>query len=175
MVKKTKENETKNIFHNYIILAFVCLVCIGFTLYLCEIYKVNDEEKKKTPVIDGILLEIYKDDLDHYVMDNPSAIIYMCTANDDVCRNFEKDFKKLLRKKDYRNQIIYLNLTDIDQDVFVNDFNGRYHYKNKLTTNYPAFVLFEDGEVKSILQEKNNKTLKISKVKQFLELNEIGE
>ena len=43
MVKKTKENETKNIFHNYIILAFVCLVCIGFTLYLCEIYKVNDE------------------------------------------------------------------------------------------------------------------------------------
>ena len=108
-------------------------------------------------------------------MDNPSAIIYMCTANDDVCRNFEKDFKKLLRKKDYRNQIIYLNLTDIDQDVFVNDFNARYHYKNKLTTNYPAFVLFEDGEVKSILQGKENKTLKISKVKQFLELNEIGE
>ena len=99
----------------------------------------------------------------------------MCTANDDTCRTFEKSFKKLLQKKDYRNQIIYLNLTDVNQDEFVNEFNRKYSYKVNLTTNYPAFVLFEDGKIKSILQGKNNKSLEISKVKQFLELNEIGD
>ena len=174
-MKSPDKKEKNTIFHNYLLLVFIFLVCIGFTLYVCEIYKVNDEEKKKVPVINGFLLEIYKEDLDHYVLDNPSSIIYMCTANDDVCREFEKGFKKLLHQNDYSNQIIYLNLTDVNQDEFVEEFNERYNYKNKLTTNYPAFVLFEDGKVKSILQGRENKSLTISKVKHFLELNEIGE
>ena len=38
-------------------------------------------------------MKYINDDLDHYVLDNPTTIIYMCTANDDECRNFEKDFK----------------------------------------------------------------------------------
>lgn len=174
-MRNPKENNSKRIFHNYLILLGIFIVCILFVLYVCEIYKINDAEKKKTPVIDGVLSEIYKEDLEHYIWDNPTAIIYMCTANDDTCRTFERSFKKLLQKKDYRNQIIYLNLTDVNQDEFVNEFNKKYSYKTNLTTNYPAFVLFEDGKIKSILQGKNNKSLEISKVKQFLELNEIGD
>ncbi len=174
-MREMKKDNSKRKFHNYLILIAIFIVCIVFVLYVCEIYKINDEEKKKTPVINGVLLEIFKEDLEHYILDNPTSIIYMCTANEDQCRNFEKDFKKLLQKKDYRNQIIYLNLTSVDQDEFVDSFNNRYSYKVKLTKNYPAFVLFEDGKIKSILQEKESKQLKISKVKQFLDLNDIGD
>ena len=70
---------------------------------------------------------------------------------------------------------IYLNLTDLDQDVFVNSFNEKYKYKTKLTTNYPAFVLFEDGEIKTILQGNKEEELDLVKVKQFLDLNKVGE
>ena len=167
--------ENKSKFHNYIAVVVLFLVCIGVVLYLCKIYKVNEEEKLKTPVIDGYLSEIYQGDLEHYILDNPTAVMYMCTANGDTCRAFERDFKKLLKKNNYNNQIIYLNLTDLNQDDFVNHFNEQYRYKIKLTTDYPAFVLFEDGNVRSVLQGSSKKPLSITKVRQFLELNEIGE
>ncbi len=173
-MRKQKE-EKPNKLRNYLLLLFLFLFCIVLVLYLCKIYKVNDEEKKKTPVISGAISEIYYEDLEHYLMDNPTVVLYLCTANDDVCRSFERDFKKLLKKKEYNDQIIYLNLTDLEQDDFVNNFNNSYPYKEKLTVDYPAFVLFEDGKIKSILQGTLEKPLTIVKTKQFLDINKIGE
>ena len=172
--KATEEKKQKKI-KNYLLLLLLFIVFMGFVLYLRELYKVNEAEKKKIPVIDGMIYEIYNDDLEHYLLDNPTTIIYMCTANGDNCRTFERDLKKLLSKEDYDNKLIYLNLTDLNQDEFVKSFNDKYQYKTKLTTNYPAFVLFEDGKIKSILQGKENKEITITRVKQFLEMNEIGE
>ena len=171
---KVKEEKKKAI-HNYFLLAILFIATIGIVIYLCKWYNVYHEYQKETPVIRGSLMEIINDDLEHYILDNPTAVIYMCTAKDDECRSFEKDFKKLLKKRDYNNEIIYLNLSDLDQNQFVDNFNDKYNYKIKLTTHYPAFVLFEDGKVVSVLQGSQNKPLTVSKVKQFLELNEIGE
>lgn len=171
---KVKGNDKKAI-HNYVLLIILFAATAGVVIYLCKWYNVYHEYQKETPVIRGSLMEIMNDDLEHYVLDNPTAVIYMCTAKDDNCRIFEKDFKKLLKKRDYNNEIIYLNLSDLNQDEFIESFNNKYNYKIKLTTHYPAFVLFEDGKVVSVLQGSENKPLTLSKVKQFLELNEIGE
>jgi len=167
--------EKKNKVHNYIILLIICICFIAFVFYICKIYNIQEEERLKIPVIRGQLLEIYKDDLDHYIMDNPSSIIYVCTADGEKCRSFEKEFKKLLKKNDYMNQIIYLNLTDVDQDVFLEEFNKKYNSKTRLSNYYPAFILFEDGKIKSILQGSSSKDVSTNKLKQFLEVNEIGE
>ena len=168
-------NEKKKIVHNYFILLIIYVAAMCLVIYLCKWYNVYDEYQKETPVIRGALQEIVSDDLEHYVLDNPTAVIYMCTSSDEVCRSFEKGFKKLLNKRDYNNQIIYLNLSGIDQDSFVNGFNDKYLKKNKLSTNYPAFVLFQDGKAISILQGSVSKPLTVTKVKQFLEINDIGE
>ena len=178
-MKNNKTNETNNKekskLKNYLILLLLFVVSMGFVLYLRELYKVNEAEQKKIPVIDGLVYEIYNDDLEHYILDNPTMVIYMCTANGNSCRLFERDFKKLLKKNDYSDRLVYLNLTNIDQEKFVKEFNNKYNYKIKLTTNYPAFILFEDGKVKKILQGKENDGLTITRVRQFLEMNEIGE
>lgn len=171
MEKKTKKKGIRN----YVILTVVFVVVVVFVLYLCELYRVYDEEQKMTPVISGSLQEIYSDDLEFYLMDNPTILLYMCTSNDDTCRNFEKSFKKLLNKKDYGNSIIYLNLTDVNQEQFVKQFNEKYHFKIQLTTHYPAFVLFEEGRVVSVLQGSKKKALTMSKVQNFFEINQIGE
>lgn len=171
-ILKDKKEEKK--IKNYVIAILMFIVSCWLVLYICELYKINDAEKKKTPVIDGMLYEIYNEDLDHYVIENPTTVVYMCTANDEDCRSFEKNFIKLLKKKDYSDQLVYLNLTDLDQEAFVKAFNEKYNYKTKLTTKYPAFVFFEDGKIKAILQGKSKK-MEIMRVKQFLELNEIGE
>ena len=169
------EENSKNRLKNYLLLILLFVICMWLVVYLCQLYKINDAEKKKIPVIRGNLEEIYESDLEPYILENPTKVIYMCTSNDEVCRNFERDFKKLLKQKDYQNQIVYLNLTDLNQDEFVEKFNAKYNYKIKLTTKYPAFIQFDDGKIKSVLQGKEDKKLTITKVKQFLELNDIGE
>ena len=163
--------KKKNYIKNYIILVVLFIVCFGFTLYLCRWYNVYNEYKKETPEIRGTLSEITYGELDHYVVDNSSMLMYLCTSNSNECRNFEKKLKKYVNREELNEEIVYLNLTGVDQDEFVNEFNLTYNLKNKLTTNYPAFILFRDGRVESILQGTNKNVLTISKLDNFIELN----
>ena len=171
-VKEKKDNKK---LHNYLILIGIIVVFVLVVFYLCNWYKVYDEYQKQTPVIRGSLQEIVPDDLEHYLMDNPTIILYMCTSSDEVCRDFEKSFKKLVVKEELNEEVVYLNISDVDKNTFVDNFNNKYTHKNKLKNNYPVFIVFEDGKVNSVLQTSENKKLTISRVKQFLELNEIGE
>ena len=173
--KTTPEEKQKKKVKNYIILVFVVLLFVGLVLYLCKWYKVYDEYQKDIPVIRDSLQEIVNEDLEHYILDNPSSLIYICTANDENCRDFEKKFKKLIEKDELADEIIYLNVTGIDQDNFVNSFNEKYTKKKKLTTNYPAIVVFDEGKVVSILQAKQDNKIKINDVKDFIKLNQVGE
>ena len=174
MEEKLNDKKEKKKIRNYIICVILFIACFGLILYLRELYRFNEAEQKKIPVIQGYISEIYNDDLEHYITENPDGVIYMCIANDENCRIFEREFKKLLKKDVYNDNLLYLNLLDVDQDKFLEEFNSKYIYKVKLSKEYPAFVLFEDGKVKAILQEKDRK-LDIVKVKHFLELSEIGE
>ena len=175
---KKEEKQQKNLLKNYIILAIILLLVIGVTLYLRQCYKIYDEEQKTIPVIRGTLVsEITEVDFEPYLIENPSTVMYLCTSNNEKCRAFEKDFKKVIDKYQLNDVIIYLNLSGIeDQKSFVDSFNSNHPYKKgKLITNYPAIILFEDGKVKNIIQGKNNDKLKIEKVKDFIEINKIGE
>ena len=160
---------------NYLILAALFATGIAITLYLCELYKVYDEYQKQTPVIRDSLSEITADDLEHYIQENPTTVIYMCTASNITCRNYEKDFKKLIKSKDLQETIIYLNLSNIDQEKFVEEFNKTYSFRVKLTSIYPALVVFEEGKIINLLQGKTNEKLTIVKTKQFIEIHKIGE
>ena len=175
---KKEEKEEKNLLKNYIILVVILLLVVGLTIYLCECFKVYKEEQKTIPVIRGTLIsEITEVDLDPFLIENPSAIIYACTASDDKCRSFEKDFKKIIEKNSLQDSIVYLNLSGVqDQQVFVDDFNSKYgNKKNKLSTNYPAILLFDEGKLKLVIQGKDDKKLKLEKVNDFIEINKLGE
>ena len=52
-------------------------------------------------------------------------------------------------------------------------FNTQYPYRISLTENYPALVVFEDGEIRGILQERKNERLSISETEQFIEMQQI--
>lgn len=174
MNKKTEEGRvipTKN----YIILVVLFVAIVALVLYLCNLYHVYDEHQREIPVIRGTLSEIQPDELEHYLMENPTSVIYMCTASDESCRDYEKDLKKLVEKKELQESIIYVNLSDIDQLEFIDKFNAKYPYRVSLKKNYPAFVAFEDGKVRSILQADKDDELTISETEQFIELNQIEE
>lgn len=169
------QEKKKGGLKNYLILALLFIAGTGLTLYLCQMYKVYDEYQKQTPVIRDTLSEIKSEDLEHYILENPTTVIYMCTASDMVCRNYEKDFKKLIKSKELQDIIVYLNLSNTDQEKFVKDFNDKYNYRVKLTSTYPAIVVFEEGKVINLLQGKKEEQLTVVKTKQFIELHKIGE
>lgn len=181
--KKSKKDEStaivdekkKNYVKNYIVLIVLFCSCILLTLYFCKWYNVYKEYEREIPVIRGYLSEITPEDLEHYVIDNSSAIIYLCTANSDECRSFEKDFKKYIQKNGISEEVIYLNLTSVDQEAFVKNFNNTYPYKHKLNGKYPAFVVFQDGKISSVLQGGKNIKITISKVQNFLEVNMLAD
>ena len=178
MAKKKEKQENKKYLKNYVILIVIFLLVIALTVYLCECYKVYREEQKNIPVIRGTLVsEITDIELEPFIIENPSTVMYICTASNDKCRSFEKSFIKLVNKYNLQDTIVYLNLSNVeDQDAFVEEFNEKHPFKKgELTTNYPAIILFDEGKIKIILQGKNNDKLKISKVKDFIELNKIGE
>ena len=172
-----KEIKTRKIpAKNYILVGVLFVAVVLLLWYFSKWYQVYNDYQRKTPVIRGTLSEITDLELDHYLMENPTAVIYMCTSSASRCRNFEKSFKKVLEQDEVlKTNIIYLNLSDINQEEFVNEFNQKYSYKSKLTTNYPALVLFEDGKVIGLLQEKKDKNLNASEVQSYLHLHDIGE
>lgn len=168
--------ESKKIgLKNYLILGLIFLLTIILVLYLCKCYKVYNESQKNIPVIENTLTTVMPTELEHYVLDNPTTIVYMCTASATECRNYEKDLKKLVLKKDLTDKMVYLNLSNENIDEFIKTFNDKYKYKTELTGKLPAIVIFEDGKAIHILQSKKNKPITISKTNQLLELNEIGE
>ncbi len=169
--KLNVDEKQKNYLKNYFLLFILFGSCIFLTIYFCKWYNVYKDYEREIPVIRDSLTEITPIDLEHFVIDTPETIIYMCTANDDTCRSFENDFKKYVKRNDLSESIVYLNLTGVDIDSFINEFNQKYKYKIKLNGHYPAFVAFEDGKVISILQGSKNKKVTISKLQNFLELN----
>ena len=170
-----KENTTKKKYKNYILLVLLFLAAIGLTLYFCKWYNVYDEYQKETPVIRDTLFELSSEELEHYIIDNPTAAVYMCTSAELKCRTFEKDFKKYINSKNLKDEIVYLNLSNLDTEEFIKDFNEKYKSKKELK-NYPAIIVFEDGTITHILQgNQENGKLEIGKVKQFIEMYKIGE
>ena len=168
--------KNKKLLRNYFILILICFLTFLLVLYIARWQEAYSEYQKETPVIRGTLnYEITAAELDHYLMENPTAVIYMCTSDSDSCRNFEKDFKKLIKRNNLQDDIIYLNLSGEDINNFVDSFNSKYKYKIKLTENYPALVEFNEGKITSLIEGTEDEVLTIEKANQFIELNHIGE
>ena len=160
---------------SYLILILSFVIGIGLCIYAFSWYKVIDNNKKNIPIIRGTLTEINSKELDNYLSENSYAVLYLCTSNNVRCRNYEKDFKKIINSKSLNDYIVYVNLTGIDQVKFVKQFNQKYTYKTELKTSYPALVVFEDGEIVDLIEYSKNNKLTSKKTIEFLENNHVGE
>lgn len=170
-----KEELRKVPTKNYIILIVMFIITFALVYYLYRWYDVYSDYQKETPVIRDVLPEINGEELDHYVQENPTTVVYMCTSSSNNCRTFENKFKKLIEKESLEEYITYINLSDVNTDDFTNNFNITYKYKKLLKNNYPALIVFEENNVVDIIQGNSKERLTITDVEKFLKENEIGE
>jgi len=172
---KNKKEKSNIKLTNYFILLLIFIISIGITVYICSWYRLYDDREKNTPVIRDTLFEITSKELEHYILENPDCVLYMCQSYTNNCRNFEKDFKKVINKYNLKNYIVYVNLSSNDIKEFTDSFNSKYSKKIELNYNYPALIVMEDGLINSVLQSDDKHNLSIDKTKQFIEINKIGE
>ena len=149
-----KNQERKLTLKNYLILLLVFAITIILTLYLCKCYTVYRESIKEIPVIRGTLSEITSEELDHYIQENPNCTVYICTASNPNCRNFEEDFIKF-RTYAYNSKSEFLdiyfkqtdditftsNLTSIEIPSFAGIYDGAGHILNNIRINFCVIFL----------------------------------
>lgn len=164
MLKKV-ENKKITVF-SYLKLFLYFFIALFLILAFRKWYTAYYNYERTIPVIKDVLAEITPSDIHNYLQENDNIIIYMCTASDQDCRNFEIKLKKYIVGSNYVNDVTYLNLSDINTASFFKDFNEKYPYVKDIY-EYPVFVVFREGEIIDYL--KIMPTTNFNEVKNLLE------
>ena len=167
MKLKSKKKQKKN----YIILAFIYAVVIVLVLYLASWYNTYVEYREEIPVLQNIISEINPDEVDHILMENPSPILYICSASDSDCREFEKSIKSYLQENAYQD-LTYVNLEDInDKTAYITELLDKYNGSNFVINRIPCLIKFTDGKVTSIEDGLNGALLTKDEALNFIDAN----
>ena len=168
MFKRRKEKERQK---KYLILGGIYLAVIVLVLYFSWWYVTYQDYKMETPVLQNTISAITTEEIEHYLMENPTSILYFCIASDKECRSFEQDFKIEILKNEWQDRMTYVDLTSIDDKM---------GYLNQLIKNYnssitvsqtPVFIAFEDGMIKEIASGNETNKLTVEKASHFIEKN----
>lgn len=172
IMKKEESSKTQIPTSNYVKLAFIVVVTLFGVLLLRNWYVSSRNYELNIPVIkDTLKNEINEDEVYNYVRENENAILYIGVANDEGCRDFEKEFNTIIRDRKLENTIMYLNITQSkNKDKLIKEFNKFYDTK---LLGYPSIVIFEEGKVKATLTVKVGQELKIEDTILFLDHNEV--
>lgn len=168
----TKKDVKKIPFSNYVkvILVVILVVFVSFLFRNWYISSINYE--LNIPIITETLLsEINTDEVYNYVRENENTILYIGVADNQECRDFEKEFNEVIKKRSLEDTITYLNITKVkSKSKFIKEFNKFYDANIK---GYPSLIIFEEGEVKATLTVKTGSSIKIEDLVKFLDSNEV--
>jgi len=94
-------------------------------------------------------------ELDNYLVENPDTMLYVSVLQNKEIREFEKLVKQKYRDKLIENDILYLDITDLN-DNEKNQLVMKYYYNNLNIMDVPCVIVFNDGEIESIYSVKGN-------------------
>lgn len=169
--KKSKVNKIEKPIKNYFILGIIIIITVVGALYLCSWYKQYNDNKSNTPVITSALREVKYNNLNTVLKERDMLIVYMCTTNESVCRNFEKKFADYVKDNNLTEEIVYLNLGyDGDENNTLNKIYKRYKSVDlvKKVYGYPTLLIFNEEKIVDVLSFNKGK-INIDLVDEFLE------
>lgn len=142
---------------NYIILGVVIVVTILILYYFYMWVDVYKESKVNIPIMDKYMSVINYNELDNYIVENPSTIVYVSILENDEIRKFEKDLKNKYKNNLINNDILYMNITDdIENKEVRNEMLNKYSLNDLSITDVPCVMVFSDGMLKSVYSVSDN-------------------
>lgn len=153
---------------NYGILAIIILATVFLTFYVRGWYITSSEVNADTSVLKDAVREINKDEIGNYTIESQKFILYVSFSNDEV-KNFERKFKRIIKKYDISDDVIYLN-ADQTGDSFFDYLRVNFSANDKIESNInysiSSIYVFVEGKVSAVLNDVH--TLPISDVEAFL-------
>lgn len=148
---------------NYLILAFVLVVTFLLVYYLYLWYDAYRENKLTNRIVDNYLEVINFNELNDYLVENPDTIIYVSKLEDARIREFEKEFKKVLKNNEIDAEILYMDVTkDLEDKASSEVLRSKYDISK---SNIPVLLIFKAGQLYAYFDIKgNNYDLKMLKV-----------
>lgn len=130
---------------NYFILFIVIVLSLLIAFYFRKWYKAYEDSYLSKSIVGNYLFQINYKELDNYLVENQSAIIYVSKVGNEKIRNFEKKFINAINQNDLKNKILYLNLNNYKGDI-----NNKYTINDKDITSVPNISVFKNGKLDDI-------------------------
>lgn len=148
---------------NYFILGIILASSIFIVLYINKLYL---STKNNDNILNGFIKEIKTQEIDNYIIENPNFIIYLGYKNNDN-KSFEKKFKKLVTKYDLQKDIVFIDISQFDDETF-NKFCKK--YADKLLEKDSSLIIVDNQKVIDVLDiTKGNNDIEL--VKMFFKKN----
>ena len=130
---------------NYFILFSVIVLSLLIAFYFRKWYKAYEDSYLSKSIVGNYLFQINYKELDNYLVENQSAIIYVSKVGNEKIRNFEKKFINAINQNDLKNKILYLDLSN-----YKGDTNDKYTINDMNITSVPNISVFKNGKLDDI-------------------------
>ena len=132
-------------------------------MYINKLYL---STKNNDNILNGFIKEIKTQEIDNYIIENPNFIIYLGYKNNDN-KSFEKKFKKLVTKYDLQKDIVFIDISQFNDETF-NKFCKK--YADKLLKKDSSLIIVDNQKVIDVLDiTKGNNDIEL--VKMFFKKN----
>ena len=148
MRKKDRVVPKKN--YLYLLLMIVLVVVITFSI--TNINKKYQERSLEQSYFDGYINEISTNEL-NTILTEPSSeqFILITKTNNEEVFDFEVELKKIIKRKDLRDNFIYLDYTNKE-----NELNELNNILNANIKNIPAIIYIKNGELMKIIESEKD-------------------
>ncbi len=155
--------EKKIPLKNYVILAIIFLVTIIAVFYIRDWYITTKEYYAQNSVMTKVTREIKREEISNYVMENQRLILYVSSGKNSNIKDFEDEFKELIKKLDLNDDVLYMNMDGVSMDSFyefLKDYSGSGKIKNQITVSDASLYFFDEGRVTLVLNGVSNYSIK---------------
>ena len=154
---------------NYISLSIIILVTLLLVFYFYLWYLTYEESKLNNQIMDRYLQVINYNELSDYITENKNAYIYVSVLENKEIRDFELEFKSKIIEKSLKNELLYLDLTEIYNDSnLLKQAEKEYKINDKKISDIPCILVFEDGILTKIYDIEEN-DYDVEHIEQFLQ------
>lgn len=140
---------------NYVILLCVLIGSFLLLFYFYKWFDTYEESKLNMRILDSYMQVINHNEIDDYVIENPDAIIYVSVLQNNEIRDFEKLVKQKYRDRLIEKDILYLDMTGLNE-MDINNLQNKYYYNSLSISDVPCLLVFKDGVVDAIYSVRDN-------------------
>lgn len=128
-----------------LLLIVICFVTLMLLFIALKINKNRLENILSTSTINDYLTEIKYEEIEAHVTEQPNIVIYVSNSRDNASTKFENHFKKVVKRYNLENEIIYININD------TTIADPIYQYA-------PELIFYKEGEISDMIDCKTLKT-----------------